>query len=350
MLYLVREYPIVFYKVEELASGGEVWHLEIPDIQFHTKLLGTEVEVYALARVVLVEYRNTFNRLPKPTKWIKVAKGHSLGGVKTSVADFYDDSWWGLLKYRIGKSRISLKKLSTLVAVGGLFSLAVLFWNFVNQKSPEFWFYTGKSGQYHFQWVGISVLLAVVGLFVNNIWDRKKMNADIRSKSRIDWMKTVRDSISDYEEKLLNWAQLSQGFLNSYIPKLASNQLLTTNEVSLWRSEFEDQMIEASVSVQKSRDRLKLYIPESLDNTLVINGLNAVENAHFSFQSRFETMRGMADEILFQGTSDDKERMIEGIQIFNHDGLRGLELAWEQMNARGKLYFKSEWEKAKRGK
>lgn len=56
----------------------------------------------------------------------------------------------------------------------------------------------GPSDAYHFQWVGITVLVAVIGFFVNQYWEQRKLRADLKYKSSIEWMEKFRDLIADF--------------------------------------------------------------------------------------------------------------------------------------------------------
>lgn len=59
----------------------------------------------------------------------------------------------------------------------------------------EFFFETGNG---NFQWVGISALIASISLVISANNNRRKLNADLVSQSRISWLSDIREVFSNY--------------------------------------------------------------------------------------------------------------------------------------------------------
>lgn len=56
----------------------------------------------------------------------------------------------------------------------------------------DYFFSTGGN-VHHFQWVGVSTIIAAVGFVYNQSWERKKFNANLISKTRLEWTNVVRN-------------------------------------------------------------------------------------------------------------------------------------------------------------
>lgn len=342
-------FPIIIFKLH-----GDEKYLSIPDLNFEIQVVGDYEDTKNKAIGILRDYELSALTLPRPSKLVDSVEQYDANQMSSFIATtvtYQPKTWWNkVVRNVVSWKNACLLLAAIVVAYVGQWLVAV-FLNYIGQSSANFWFYVGDDSSSHFQWVGISVLLAVLGIFYNQYWDRKKIVADIRSKSRIDWMKTVRDSLVEYEKYSLNWIQLSQQLLNTYVPLLNSAMSqLSPGEIEKLRLKYDDKVVEESINSMKARDKIQLYVSKSADNRLLLNGLNVVEQAGYKFQRQNEAVMAMVQNALVSIDVNERKNAIEAIRYMNDNGQRGLEAAWTELNERGSIYFKNEWDRAKSGR
>lgn len=144
----------------------------------------------------------------------------------------------------------------------------------------------GNSDATHFQWVGVTAFLAVIGFFINiretrenRMWERRKLSVDIKNKNSIIWIDKVRDLLGEY-------ISVSKDTLMSY----ADLQINATAHNMKWETlrGIYNSNLKSSV---KYASLLFLYIPsndsetfELVENitqltTVVQQGKNEIKNA-----------------------------------------------------------------------
>ncbi len=90
-----------------------------------------------------------------------------------------------------------LKKIAGIISA--ILAMVIFVWWLVNLNSllfvGSFLFVTDKNKM---NWIGLTGIIAIAGLIYNLYDGRRRFRGDIRSKSRIDWMKTVRNLVAQY--------------------------------------------------------------------------------------------------------------------------------------------------------
>lgn len=188
----------------------------------------------------------------------------------------------------------------------------------------------------HFPWVGISVFIAAVGFFGNQIWERKKLNADIKSKSRIEWMVTVRDLLANFmveSEKI--YITLSD---------LSISTLISTNKESNESKKYNDEKSTLSVTYRK----LLLYIPPVEDNQCL---LISIQDVWDLVDERCIEAVSITEKYRKTNNQENKDKLNEFIKKIdpNDEEQNVLMTRIDHLNEVGRKYFKHEWERAKRG-
>lgn len=226
-----------------------------------------------------------------------------------------------------------------------LLSLVVIF-----ALLPEPWRKYWYEDNGHFPWVGISVFIAAIGFIGNQIWERKKLNADIKSKSRIEWMVTVRDLLASYttdSERLYStMIDLANSVDTLYINK--KDQMQEKKYISRSQKnkhfnlekKFNDESQKQSVEYRK----LLLYIPEARDNKTFLCKIKAVENEVESSRKKISCSVNAPTTIILKDLKCEIKCMKESI---SENGK--LNNAIEEAISEGRIYFKREWERAKKG-
>lgn len=84
--------------------------------------------------------------------------------------------------------------------------LSIAIWAMINLNSlrfvGSFLFVTDKNKM---NWIGLTGIIAIAGLIYNFYDGRRRFRGDIRSKSRIDWMKNVRPLVANYVTNISNY-------------------------------------------------------------------------------------------------------------------------------------------------
>lgn len=202
----------------------------------------------------------------------------------------------------------------------------------------------------HFPWVGVSVFIAAIGFLGNQIWERKKLNADIKSKSRIEWMVTVRDLLASYttdSERLYStMIDLAISVDTLYINR--NNQIKENKNLSVsqknkhfnLQKKFNDESQKQTVEYRK----LLLYIPDVSDNKELIDQIKAIE---------YEVKYARDKVVLSVNnpTTSSLENLKCEIKCMQKSSSENgtLNKVIEKAISGGTTYFKREWERAKKG-
>lgn len=212
--------------------------------------------------------------------------------------------------------------------------LSVIFCN-LPTPCKKYWYEDNG----HFPWVGVSVFIAAIGFLGNQIWERKKLNADIKSKSRIEWMVTVRNLLANF---------LADA--EDIYSEVHSMGNVTLNETN---SEHSEEIIKKyNVNVKAllvEYYELCLYIPITEDNKKLNQGIHDIWD--IVDQKNREVVRlGNA----YRGSEgEDKERigteLKRALSEMNDSNVHELILKIESLSDIGRDYFKEEWERAKQG-
>ncbi|MDF8375168.1 hypothetical protein G9401_06180 [Weissella paramesenteroides] len=209
----------------------------------------------------------------------------------------------------------------------------------------------------HFPWIGVSAFIAAIGFIDNQRWERKKLNADIKSKSRINWMVTVRDLLASYttdSERLYStMIELARFLATIYLDK--NNQVRQNvhisvqqqNDFLILNKRFNDESQKQTVEHRK----LLLYIPVVPDNTEILSKIEDIETEVNSSRHKVTTwvnepsidnLENLLDEICYMKNSISEHDIQKRKTVLNN--------AIKDAICVGRSYFKGEWERAKKGK
>ncbi|TLQ04211.1 hypothetical protein FEZ51_06315 [Pediococcus stilesii] len=177
-----------------------------------------------------------------------------------------------------------------------------------------------------FVWTGLTAIVAIITLAIN-AWDnRRKFKADLVSKSRIEWMNTVRPYISDYYENFNQYVYEYMLFMNS-IPGSAE------------RTERNEALTKRMHKIKKAYYNIKLYVPNSKSNKKLLKNIELTwyELGYIGpyFEYGFDFGKIRRNEQMQQSYS---KVVIEYVSSLSKKGIE-----------EASKYFKDEWEHAKNG-
>ncbi|WP_270310325.1 hypothetical protein [Weissella cibaria] len=136
----------------------------------------------------------------------------------------------------------------------GLAILTLYYWH------PNIFHYffsiDGPKKGYHFQWIGLTAMFAVIGFFVNQYWEQRKLRADLKYKSSIEWMAKYRELIADF---IVATGSAQQAQIDYLMVKNSTNN--DTDKLEPFRVENN----KAWDHLQKTYQLLFLYTPGSKD-------------------------------------------------------------------------------------
>lgn len=211
-------------------------------------------------------------------------------------------------------------------------------------KVADFLF-VDKDGK--FQWIGVSAVLAVVVFLFNTGWEHHKLNADIKSKSRIQWMNTVREYMVNYIisardldlalRKKLSFKDRYKKDSNGVITDKSGNQI-TDQKQSEIHAENNDAVNLSLRELSKNFDLLMLYIPNSKSNKDLINSIQNVAGFLNSVTSKVNKYK--------VGQDIGSKTVKEYKNFLSSENNRNI----KAMKDIARTYMKIEWERAKKGK
>lgn len=237
------------------------------------------------------------------------------------------DSFKKSLTKNKGYWQISLIFIVLLVGV-----LSVIFCN-LPTPWKKYWYEDNG----HFPWVGVSVFIAAIGFLGNQIWERKKLNADIKSKSRIEWMVTVRDLLAHF--------MVESEKIYTTLSDVAGSTVKKTAKAESFKSKYNDERVVLSRTYRK----LLLYIPYADDNQNLLNSIQTVWNL---IDERCEEVVSLAENYRKSPNEVNENKIYEFMKEVNpsNEEQNLLMANIDNLNEIGRQYFKQEWERAKQGK
>lgn len=188
--------------------------------------------------------------------------------------------------------------------VASLLIMLFIWWWIVDSKSIisvlGFLFITENEKM---NWIGLTGIIAIVGLLYNLYDGRRRFRGDIVSKSRIDWMKKVRTLvatfISDYDLLLFT--------MNNKNAEKAEIIVGDTNGLA--------------TRIKRNYYEILLYVPDNKSNALLLDNIEELYNF-------------LAEEYT-SSISDEKIHEIKHLI--------------KKTVSDSREYFKNEWEIAKKG-
>ncbi|MDC2815794.1 hypothetical protein PO181_02095 [Leuconostoc suionicum] len=176
--------------------------------------------------------------------------------------------------------------------------IVIIFWWMINLNSllyvGIFLFVTDKNKM---NWIGLTGIIAIAGLIYNFYDGRRRFRGDIRSKSRIDWMKTVRILVAEF---------LSDYSLLLYIVNNNIDILIGDDKGIVTR-------------LKKNYYEILLYVPDNDSNALLLNNIKKLYSYLTNGDTDFQEQKSEIDKVIKTTVEDASQ------------------------------YFKDEWEKAKKG-
>ncbi|GEA91379.1 hypothetical protein [Leuconostoc mesenteroides] len=182
-----------------------------------------------------------------------------------------------------------------------------------------------------FNWTGMASVLAILGL-IFNFWDsRRKVRADLVSKSRITWMLEVRRQYAEYLTLAHTIAQDLKN-LNRFVSHGISGKDYTSIKNKMYKRQFE---------LKNKYNFLVLYITEESNEKLY----GPIIDIHYKlamdiheFTKKNNPNAPEISDVRYSGNYPNKPNDIDLFALLN--------IAIENASD----FFKEEWERAKKGK
>jgi hypothetical protein len=227
--------------------------------------------------------------------------------------------FWNWVKKHIGSILFAFLMIAVIAAV-----IVLAIYN----RDAYDYFFTESKEHSHFQWIGISTLVAVVGFLFNQLWERRKFNADIKSKSRIDWMKTVRNVLARYTVLARDVQLQANTYLNyrKFFLDDKEGRAIALDSLNKKSEEFTEQY-----------SLLLLYISKKPDN----QELNDKITALYKFVDAYRILLGPTGKF-DPGTLDDYKGFIKQKKDETNRLI-------DDLTDYARDYMSNEWERAKRG-
>lgn len=224
-----------------------------------------------------------------------------------------------------------------------LLSFAAWFMSIDWGKVASF-FFVDKEGK--FQWVGVSASVGVTAFIVNIFWEHHKLNADIKSKNRIQWMNTVREYIAEYSISVQAMdLSLRKMLLLKSRHTLHSNNKITDEDDVVVTEDFKriknarnDDINSKSREVSKNLALLKLYITDSESNVDLNKAITDIANFIQSAREDIAEYKGGGTKIEDLTPSKYADTLRKEVDK---------KISTLTKVARG--YMKTEWERSKKG-
>lgn len=211
--------------------------------------------------------------------------------------------------------------------LGIIFSILVMVvfsWWLVNLNSlllvGRFLFVTDDNKM---NWIGLTGIIAIAGLIYNLYDGRRRFRGDIRSKSRIDWMKNVRPLVANYVTDISNYMYFYY-LLNIEKDEEKKQRInaVLTERMRLIRSEYY---------------QINLYIPRNDSNKQILDNIDLLYGELHNIGPYYDY--GLIHSKIGNRKQTNYEVVVEEYisDLINKTVKDGSE------------YFKKEWEKAKQG-
>ena len=217
-----------------------------------------------------------------------------------------------------------------LVGVAILINLVTLFIKYPNFY--DYWFSSGSGN--HFQWVGISVVIAALGVLLNAFWNRRTYKMNLISKNRIEWIETFRDLVSDY---IVFSSNAFVAITNSIVARASGNydHYLSAHSES----------VEANRNLETASTKLIMMFSNSDDMSKLIDVMTSYGDYFTELNTKLDGYSRLQPEELkkkFPTPNDfDIEHKKYEITLYKKK---------QEVLQATQMYLKHEWDKAKIGK
>lgn len=204
-------------------------------------------------------------------------------------------------------------------------SIIIAVWGFLNLKSLlyvlDFLFVTKDT---KLNWIGITGIIAIFGLLYNLYDGRRRFMGDLRSKSRIDWMKSVRPLVAEYVTDVSKYMYLYH--------------MWATDKDAGLKSNYNIQMTEKMEGIRNTYYAIKLYVPNNESNALLLKNIELLFGELTYIGEYYDYGIGHGKFISSKQSSNYEEIVDQYISKLLITTIED-----------GSKYFKKEWEVAKSG-
>lgn len=199
-----------------------------------------------------------------------------------------------------------------------------LWWKFDSESLKivtGFLFVTDKNKM---NWIGLTGIIAIAGLIYNLYDGRRRFRGDIRSKSRIDWMKSVRPLIADYVTNVSKYMYLYDVFA------------FKTDPVE--RENINEKLSDTMQQIKSGYYQIKLYVPNNQSNKQILKNIELLFDELSYIVLYYD--KSIGRNKIYKDEITDYQ---SSVQDYISDVMN-------QTINESSEYFKKEWEKAKKGK
>lgn len=184
----------------------------------------------------------------------------------------------------------------------------------------EFLFVTSDNKM---NWIGLTGIIAIAGLIYNLYDGRRRFRGDIRSKSRIDWMKTLRPLIANYVTDISNYMYFYY--------------LLKTEKDETRKQRLNEVLTERMRLIRSEYYQINLYVPKNDSNKLILDNVDLLYGelhniGHYYDYGLMNSKIGSVEQTNYEVVVDEYISNLINKTVKDSSE-----------------YFKKEWEKAKRG-
>lgn len=220
------------------------------------------------------------------------------------------------------------KLMSVLIA---MFFVGLTVWTFYYYQ-PEVYHYffstDGPKNSYHFQWVGMTAMFAVIGFFGNQYWERRKLRASLKSRGSIEWMETFRGLIADLVVYTTDGFQADLDYLRAQI---------NGADFGL-REQYRYESNKYSSLLQRTYNLLQLYVPASGSTEQIIELINKITEES-----------DLIKESISVGKITNTDDLVN--KINTHEAkVKIVDDLLDELIVASQKYLRSEWHQASQGK
>lgn len=209
--------------------------------------------------------------------------------------------------------------------MSGSLILIIVIWWLVNLNSllfvGDFLFVTDKKKM---NWIGLTGIIAIAGLIYNLYDGRRRFRGDIVSKSRIDWMKSVRPLIANYVTNVSNYMYLYH--------------LHQTEDNIEKKNTLNEQLTEKMALIRSQYYQIILYVPNNDSNLSILKNVNLIYG-ELNYIGKYYDF-GIKKGKIFKSKNTEYEEVVD--EYISDLFMKTIKDSSD--------YFKKEWDKAKQGK
>lgn len=224
-----------------------------------------------------------------------------------------------------------IETVGSIIVVLGLILVSMLLLHDHAYKLFHYLFSTdGPADAYHFQWVGITVVVTGLGLFINDRQkkaDKKEAQQRLKAQNSIDWMDEFRRLIAEFSIVVMEAQEANMKYHTVRVYKQLQEKRLD------WLEESRKQRFE----VEKIHRLLYLYTPQS-DTTKELR--KSIDAVFYKVKENIANISPTADEVL------EGKKSIDEFTVMYKSRKKELQLLNENMIKLASQYLGHEWQQA----